>query len=95
MQWLAFRNYGKSSAADYAKFVSEKTSSRRALSETWWNPFDEEQRIKRRRKFVTNLFRGAMKGLAFMHENERLHQSLGPSSIVLKYALVTTVFSFR
>lgn len=42
--------------------------------------------MKRRRNFVITILQGAMKGLAFMHANDRLHQSLGPSSIVLKYA---------
>ncbi|CAC01845.1 hypothetical protein [Arabidopsis thaliana] len=58
-QWLAFRDGGKDSAADYAQTASEKTTRARSQG-------------------------GAMKGLAFMHDNDRLHQSLGPSSIVLK-----------
>lgn len=86
LQWLAFRDYGKSSAADYTKFASEKVSRKRALGEpTSWNRFEEEETIKRRRNFIIKLFQGAMKGLAYMHDHERLHQSLGPSSIVLKY----------
>lgn len=28
-----------------------------------------------------------MRGLAYMHDRDRLHQSLGPSSVVLKYAI--------
>ncbi|POO02043.1 Tyrosine-protein kinase [Trema orientale] len=83
-QWLAFRNDGKYSAADYTKYTSEKVSKKRALGEPmYWNRFEEEEAIKRRRNFVIKLFQGAMKGLAYMHEHERLHQSLGPSSIVL------------
>ncbi|KAL5542082.1 hypothetical protein UlMin_009792 [Ulmus minor] len=83
-QWLAFRNYGKSSAADYAKVASEKVSRKRALGEqASWNRFEEEETIKRRRFFVIKMLNGVMTGLAYMHDHDRLHQSLGPSSIVL------------
>ncbi|CAH8316712.1 unnamed protein product [Eruca vesicaria subsp. sativa] len=80
-QWLAFRDGGKDSAADYARLASEKTS--RARSQGAWNPYDKEVMMKRRRNFVITILQGAMRGLAFMHANDRLHQSLGPSSIVL------------
>ncbi|KAK9271958.1 hypothetical protein L1049_002325 [Liquidambar formosana] len=81
-QWLAFRNNGKYSAADYAKVMSEKMSNR-AREEKSWNRFELEQTIKRRRYFVLKLLHGAMNGLAYMHDHDRLHQSLGPASIVL------------
>lgn len=87
MQWLVFRNDGKYSAADYAKLTSEKISKRRSAGEGSWNHYEQEQEIKRRRSFVIKLFQGAMIGLAFMHDHDRLHQSLGPSSIVLKYVV--------
>ncbi|XP_010549842.1 PREDICTED: uncharacterized protein LOC104820893 isoform X2 [Tarenaya hassleriana] len=80
-QWLAFRDDGKYSAADYAKVASEKTS--RGRTQGIWNPYDQDQAIKRRRNFVIKILQGAMRGLAFMHDHDRLHQSLGPSSIVL------------
>lgn len=87
-QWLAFRNDGKYSAADYAKVTSEKVSKNRALGEQIsWNQFEQEQKIKRRAYFVIKLLQGALRGLAFMHDHDRLHQSLGPSSILLKYVL--------
>ncbi|KAK1410000.1 hypothetical protein QVD17_36532 [Tagetes erecta] len=83
-QWLAFRNDGKYSAADYAKVSSEKLSKNRALGEQkLWNPFEQETNIKRKRSFVIKLLQGVLGGLAYMHDNERLHQSLGPSSVVL------------
>ncbi|KAE8077488.1 hypothetical protein FH972_016048 [Carpinus fangiana] len=83
-QWLAFRNDGKYSAADYAKVMSEKVSKNLVLGEQMsWNQFEQVQRIKRRRDFVIKLLQGAMRGLSFLHEHDRLHQSLGPSSIVL------------
>ncbi|XP_019081781.1 uncharacterized protein LOC100264883 isoform X2 [Vitis vinifera] len=86
-QWLAFRNDGKYSAADYAKVSSEKLSKKNALGEQKsWNPFDQELTIKRKREFVIKLLRGAISGLAYMHDHNRLHQSLGPSSVVLKFS---------
>ncbi|KAI5347851.1 uncharacterized protein LOC110760957 [Prunus avium] len=80
-QWLAFRNHGKSSAADYAKVMSEKVSRNRAAGV--WNKFEQEETIKRRRYFVTKLLQGIMRGLAYMHDHDRLHQSLGPASVIL------------
>ncbi|WJX60101.1 hypothetical protein P8452_45339 [Trifolium repens] len=77
-QWLAFRDYGKSSAADYAKVASEKLSK---LST--WNSFERGQTLKRRQRFIIKLLQGALRGLAYMHDHDRLHQSLGPFSISL------------
>ncbi|KAF3456915.1 hypothetical protein FNV43_RR01569 [Rhamnella rubrinervis] len=83
-QWLAFRNDGKYSAADYAKVMSEKVSKLRSLGESVsWNRFEQEETIKRRRYYVVKLLQGLMRGLAYMHNHDRLHQSLGPASIVL------------
>ncbi|XP_038726117.1 uncharacterized protein LOC120017114 isoform X2 [Tripterygium wilfordii] len=82
-QWLAFRNDGKYSAADYAKVTCENMTKSRSLGQNYWNHFDNEQAIKRRSFFVMKLFQGVMSGLAYMHDHERLHQSLGPSSVVL------------
>ncbi|PSS04553.1 Serine/threonine-protein kinase [Actinidia chinensis var. chinensis] len=83
-QWLAFRNDGKYSAADYAKVKSEKMSKYRVLGENkFWNRLEQEQTIKRRRYYVVKLLHGALCGLAYMHDQERLHQSLGPASVVL------------
>ncbi|KAI3411309.1 Protein kinase domain-containing protein [Psidium guajava] len=83
-QWLAFRNDGIYSAADYAKFSSEKLSKSRSLQVGMsWNYFELEEMLRRKRFFIIKLLQGAMHGLAFMHEHERLHQSLGPSSVVL------------
>ncbi|XP_021282358.1 uncharacterized protein LOC110415143 [Herrania umbratica] len=82
-QWLAFRGDGKYSAADFAKVTSEKISRARSLEEKSWNPFEQEQAFKRKAYFVIRLFQGAMSGLAYMHDHDRLHQSLGPASVVL------------
>uniref|UniRef100_A0A7N0TSY9 Protein kinase domain-containing protein n=1 Tax=Kalanchoe fedtschenkoi TaxID=63787 RepID=A0A7N0TSY9_KALFE len=80
-QWLAFRDYGRYSAADYSKIASEKIS--RSRGESSWNRFETQQRTYRRSFFIMKLLYGAINGLAFMHDHDRLHQSLGPASIVL------------
>ncbi|XP_065854294.1 uncharacterized protein [Euphorbia lathyris] len=82
-QWLAFRNDGKYSAADYAKIMSERISKSRSQGENSWNRFDQEETINRRRYFITRLLTGVISGLAYMHNHDRLHQSIGPSSVVL------------
>ncbi|XP_068669786.1 uncharacterized protein [Aristolochia californica] len=84
VQWLAFRNDGKYSAADYAKASSETLTRDPAQGENkFWNPFDLDQTFKRRHLFIIKLLHGAMNGLAYMHERGRLHQSIGPASVVL------------
>ncbi|KAF3786184.1 hypothetical protein EJ110_NYTH23467 [Nymphaea thermarum] len=84
LQWLAFQNDGTYSAADYAKVMSESVSNSQAQRE-WklWNPFEWKETIRRRQIFVIKILRGAIHGLAFMHDHDRLHQSLGPASVVL------------
>ncbi|XP_071934033.1 uncharacterized protein [Coffea arabica] len=83
-QWLAFRNDGIYSAADYAKVSSQSMSKDPDHGDSrFWNPFDKDLTLRRRRYFVTKLFQGTMRGLAYMHDNDRLHQSLGPYSVVL------------
>ncbi|XP_075496244.1 uncharacterized protein LOC142533391 isoform X2 [Primulina tabacum] len=83
-QWLAFRNDGKYTAADYAKVTSEKLSKAREHGDqNSWNPYAKDEIFKRRRKYVAKLLQGAMRGLAYMHDRDRLHQSLGPVSVVV------------
>lgn len=83
-QWLAFRNDGKYTAADYAKVKSEKLSKdRKHGDQNSWNPYAKDEIFKCRRKYVAKLLQGAMKGLAYMHDHDRLHQSLGPVSVVV------------
>ncbi|XP_078162921.1 protein kinase superfamily protein isoform X4 [Carex rostrata] len=83
-QWLAFRNDGRFSAADYAKFASENIS--KSLSNNF-PIFGVGQKWKEKRYFVIKLLNGAMNGLAHMHKNDRLHQSLGPASVVMNTIL--------
>ncbi|CAI8619346.1 unnamed protein product [Vicia faba] len=78
--WLAFRDYEKSSATDYAKVASEKIS--KLFS---WNSFERGQAMKRRRCFIIVLLKGYLIGLDYMHDHDKLHQCLGPFSISLKY----------
>lgn len=86
LQWLAFRNDGKYTAADYAKVKSEKLSKYREHGDqNSWNPYAKDEIFKCRRKYVAKLLQGAMRGLAYMHGHDRLHQSLGPVSVVVKY----------
>lgn len=83
-QWLAFRNDGKYSAADYAKIASEKLTKNKTLDpQSFWNPFEQGLTFKRRRYFVIKMLQGIASGLAYMHAHDRLHQSLGPASVVL------------
>lgn len=96
VQWLAFRDDGKNSAADYAKNASERISKDRALGElSSWNRFEKGQAIKRRQYFIIKLLQGVMRGLAYMHDHDRLHQSLGPFSVVLKYAISKDLILFK
>lgn len=68
-------------------------SKNRAVGEqAYWNPFEKEQSIKRKRYFVIKLLHGALCGLAYMHDHDRLHQSLGPASVVLKYGFTFFLF---
>uniref|UniRef100_A0A803KSS0 Protein kinase domain-containing protein n=1 Tax=Chenopodium quinoa TaxID=63459 RepID=A0A803KSS0_CHEQI len=83
-QWLAFRYNGKYSAADYAKISSEKLTKNKSLDpQSYWNPFEQGQTFKRRRYFVIKMLQGIFNGLVYMHAHDRLHQSLGPASVVL------------
>uniref|UniRef100_A0A0D9VJS0 Protein kinase domain-containing protein n=1 Tax=Leersia perrieri TaxID=77586 RepID=A0A0D9VJS0_9ORYZ len=84
VQWLAFRDDGRYSAADYAKLTSERKLKEQSGSISFWNPYDRAYKMELRRYFVLKLLNGAMSGLVHMHNHDRLHQSLGPSSVVLK-----------
>ncbi|KAG8071961.1 hypothetical protein GUJ93_ZPchr0006g45075 [Zizania palustris] len=85
-QWLAFRDDGRYSAADYAKLSSERKLKEQSGSTSFWNPYDRAYRLELRQYFVLRLLNGAMTGLVHMHSHDRLHQSLGPSSVVLNTA---------
>ncbi|KAL2653141.1 hypothetical protein R1flu_021269 [Riccia fluitans] len=83
-QWLVFRDNGQITGQEYAKTASEATSAGESVGQwDFWDRFDPERPILRREIFITKLLRGVFSGLAFMHANGRLHQSLGPASITL------------
>ncbi|KAL6911849.1 hypothetical protein ACP4OV_000654 [Aristida adscensionis] len=82
-QWLAFCDDGRYSAADYAKVASERQLKEQSGDLPLWNPFSQAYKLELRRYFVLRLLNGAMNGLVHMHNHDRLHQSLGPSSVVL------------
>ncbi|KAH9530802.1 hypothetical protein CY35_19G003200 [Sphagnum magellanicum] len=82
-QWLVFGDDGRITAADYAKEAAQATAEGRAVGEwEFWDRFDKSRPIQRRRHFITKFLRGTFKGLAFMHAHGRLHQSLGPASVL-------------
>ena len=84
VQWLVFRDDGRLTAANYAKSASEATTEGRAVGEwEFWDRFDRNQPIKRRQIFIIRLLRGAFTGLSYLHSRDKLHQSLGPASIIL------------
>ncbi|GKV05589.1 hypothetical protein SLEP1_g17584 [Rubroshorea leprosula] len=89
-QWLAFRNDGKYSAADFAKITSEQISRAHILGEKSPGPSEQNQTIKSRMHFVVKILQGAMSGLADMHNHNRLHPSLGPASVVLNTIIDAT-----
>lgn len=83
-QWLVFQDEGTATAADYAKAAGLATTERRAVGESeFLDYFDCSRPIKRRYIFIIKLLRGAFSGLDYMHSNGRLHQSLGPSSVII------------
>ncbi|KAL3684942.1 hypothetical protein R1sor_002964 [Riccia sorocarpa] len=83
-QWLVFRDNGQITGQEYAKNASEATSTGEAVGQwDFWDRFDPDRPILRRKIFITKLLRGVFNGLAFMHANGRLHQSLGPASVTL------------
>eukprot|EP00252_Welwitschia_mirabilis_P020156 TRINITY_DN4877_c0_g1_i2.p1 TRINITY_DN4877_c0_g1~~TRINITY_DN4877_c0_g1_i2.p1 ORF type:complete len:282 (-),score=56.99 TRINITY_DN4877_c0_g1_i2:472-1317(-) len=83
-QWLVFRDNGRFTADRYAKLASEATTKGSTVG-GWelWDIFDKKQIIRKRCAFIIKLLQGVFTGLAYMHANDRLHQSLGPASVTL------------
>lgn len=80
-----FRDDGQFTAADYAKAASTATTEGRAVGDwEFLDLFDFNRPISRRYIFIIKLLRGVFGGLAHMHSRGRLHQSLGPASVVIK-----------
>jgi len=83
-QWLVFRNDGLASAESYCAKATQASADGRAVGEgEFWDRFDASRPIRRRKIFILKCIREMLTGLAFMHSRNRLHQSLGPSSLIL------------
>eukprot|EP00898_Chlorokybus_atmophyticus_P003270 jgi/Chlat1/3944/Chrsp26S04197 len=83
-QWLVFRNEGTVTAAEYAAAASEAGARGVAVGQgDFFDRWDRQRMLRRRRRFVLKLLAQVFQGLAFMHANGFLHQSLGPASVVL------------
>ncbi|EIE22208.1 hypothetical protein COCSUDRAFT_42575 [Coccomyxa subellipsoidea C-169] len=76
-QWLVFRNDGTTTAAQWAQQASQA-----GLGGGLFSVFDRG-RAERRQAFALEVLRQTLKGLAYMHSRNRLHQSVGPSSVIL------------
>eukprot|EP00892_Ulva_mutabilis_P009344 jgi/Ulvmu1/6782/UM030_0120.1 len=86
-RWLLFHNAGATSAAEYAERAAQATVDGKAVGEgEFWDQFDGGAPLKRRKLFIVKLLRQVFTGLAFMHAAGRLHQSLGPASVLLSTA---------
>lgn len=78
------RDNGFLTAADYARFAAEATAEGTVVGNTdLLNVFDRGRPMRRREEFIREILRGTLRGLAYMHGRGRLHQSLGPASVVL------------
>ncbi|KAL5073837.1 hypothetical protein RYX36_012821, partial [Vicia faba] len=82
LQWFAFRDYRKSSAADYAKVASEKISR---LSS--WNSFEREHAMKRKRRFIIVLIQDALR------EYRTVYEVVGPLVILEKVKVTLTLIT--
>lgn len=71
-------------AAQYALQAAQATYSKAAVGGSGiWDGLDPQQAINRRWAFLLKVLRESITGLAFMHRKGRLHQSIGPNSLVL------------
>lgn len=83
-QWLVFRRDGSESAAAWAQKAAEATASNTSIGDgEFMDFFEPQRRLQRRQAFVCSILRQTMQGIAFMHANSRLHQSIGPGSVVI------------
>lgn len=86
-QWLVFRNDGIVTAAEYAGRAAQAGAAGEAVGEQeFWDRFDTARPLQRRKVFLIKILRQVLEGLQYMHTNNRLHQSLGPGSVVLSTA---------
>jgi len=83
-QWLVFRDDGTVTAAEYAAQAAAASSQGIAVGQgEFWDQFDDFRPLGRRKSFIRVILFQVMRGLLFLHSNDRAHQSLGPNSVVL------------
>lgn len=83
-QWIVLRNDGGTTAAAYAAEAACAGAARRGVGGTdFWDLFDPERPLARRRTFVREVLRQGLSGVSALHHRRRLHQSLGPASLLL------------
>jgi len=82
-----YEEHGLYSAADYAQRAAEATEKGALLNEkgvfVYEDQLSEQQRLERRAFFVRRTVKQVCEALAYLHGNSRLHQSVGPASVVL------------
>jgi len=83
-QWLVFRNDGQITAASYAAEAAQATAESKAVGNPdFLDNMMPERPIARRQTFIKVILYKALCGLGYLHAKDRLHQSLGPQSLVL------------
>lgn len=48
-----------------------------------WDTMDPRRSLTKRKKLMIKVLREIASGLAFMHDHQKLHQSIGPESVIL------------
>lgn len=82
---MVLRGEGVATALEYARCAAQATVEGTAVGyQDLMDLIDKTRPIRRREYFILGILRGALRGLSFMHARGRLHQSLGPASVVLK-----------
>lgn len=84
VQWLVFQDNGVDTAAQYAMAAAQATVEMKSVgSGDFWDGMDPIRIIRRRHRFILEILQQGVAGLNFMHQKDRLHQSLGPNSLIL------------
>lgn len=85
-QWLVFRKDGTVTAAEYAAQAAEATRNGTSVgdySSEFLDRFDQGRPLRRRGLFLRSIMLQLLRGVRFLHSQNRLHQSLGPGSLFL------------
>lgn len=85
-----FQDHGVETAAQYAAAAAQATMEKKPVgSGDLWDGMDPRRTLHRRHSFILSILRQGVAGLLFMHQKQRLHQSLGPNSLILNTTQVT------